>query len=68
MGNGDIAKNGITRDEANQKIAEFQDLKKQEEDRGTGGLPEGTGDKRVILSRRARPSDQGAPSGGLEVG
>ena len=27
---------------------------KQEEDRGTGGLPEGTGDKRVILSRRAR--------------
>ena len=33
MGNGDIAKNGITRDEANQKIAEFQDLKKQEEER-----------------------------------
>ena len=33
MGNGDIAKNGITRDEANKKIAEFQDLKKQEEDR-----------------------------------
>ena len=33
MGNGDVAKNGITRIEANQKIAEFQDLKKQEEDR-----------------------------------
>ncbi|OEJ13674.1 hypothetical protein BFL38_02690 [Brachyspira hampsonii] len=33
MGNGDIAKNGITKDEANQKIAEFQDLKKQEEER-----------------------------------
>ena len=33
MGNGDIAKNGITRDEANKKIAEFQNLKKQEEDR-----------------------------------
>ncbi len=33
MGNGDVAKNGMTRAEANQKIAEFQDLKKQEEDR-----------------------------------
>lgn len=33
MCNGDVAKNGITRIEANQKIAEFQDLKKQEEDR-----------------------------------
>ena len=33
MGNGNTAKNGMTRDEANQKIAEFQDLKKQEEDK-----------------------------------
>ncbi|WP_295155023.1 DUF2723 domain-containing protein [uncultured Brachyspira sp.] len=33
MGDRDIAENGITKTEANQKIAEFQDLKKREEDK-----------------------------------
>lgn len=33
MGNGDIAKNGITREEANAKIEEYKNLKRQEEDR-----------------------------------
>ena len=33
MGNGDIAKNGITREEANAKIEEYKNLKRQEEER-----------------------------------
>lgn len=33
MGNGDIAKNGITREEANAKIEEYKKLKRQEEER-----------------------------------
>ncbi|WIH94048.1 DUF2723 domain-containing protein [Brachyspira pilosicoli] len=33
MGNGDIAKNGITREEANAKIEEYKKLKREEEER-----------------------------------
>lgn len=33
MGNGNVAKNGITREEANAKIEEYKNLKRQEEDR-----------------------------------
>lgn len=33
MGNGDIAKNGITREEANAKIEEYKNLKREEEER-----------------------------------
>lgn len=33
MGNGDVAKNGITREEANAKIEEYKNLKREEEER-----------------------------------
>lgn len=33
MGNGDVAKNGITREEANAKIEEYKKLKREEEER-----------------------------------
>lgn len=33
MGNGNVAKNGITREEANAKIEEYKNLKRQEEER-----------------------------------